>query len=119
MQIILIIVGAIVGMWLGRASDQILGLGLGGGFGYLLGQIGSLKSQLHSKNGKQSHILKPNHVLQLAQQVGANHKLSFHPCAELTVNTIQLARSLKLEHRLRHSFSATSHLTMLKSLWPN
>jgi uncharacterized membrane protein len=43
MQIILIIVGAFIGMWLGDGSDEMLGLVLGAGIGYLLGQVGSLK----------------------------------------------------------------------------
>ncbi len=46
MQIILIITGAVVGMWLGDGSDEVLGFGLGAGIGYLLGQVRSLKLQL-------------------------------------------------------------------------
>jgi hypothetical protein len=46
MQIILIIIGAVVGMWLGDGSDEVLGFGLGAGIGFLLGQVRSLKLQL-------------------------------------------------------------------------
>ena len=57
MQVILIIVGALVGMWFGSASDQFLGFGLGAGIGYLLGQIGSLKSQLHKLEDRVTRVV--------------------------------------------------------------
>ncbi len=57
MQIILIIVGAIIGMLLGSASDQILGLGLGAGIGYLLGQIGNLKLQLRKLEDRVTRLI--------------------------------------------------------------
>ena len=46
MQIILIIVGGFIGLWLAEASDELLGIGLGAGIGYLLSRIRALNLQL-------------------------------------------------------------------------
>ena len=47
MQLVLIVIGGFVGLWLAEASDEMLGIGLGAGIAYLLGQINALKSKLN------------------------------------------------------------------------
>jgi uncharacterized membrane protein len=46
-QLVLIVIGGFVGLWLAEASDEMLGIGLGAGIAYLLGQINALKSKLN------------------------------------------------------------------------
>ncbi len=58
MQITLIIVGAFIGMWLGGASDSVLGFGLGAGIGYLLGQVRSLRLQLDQLEDRVTRLVR-------------------------------------------------------------
>ncbi len=58
MQYILIVAGAIIGMWLGAGSDEVLGIGLGAGIGYLLGQLRALKSQLDRLEDRVTRLVR-------------------------------------------------------------
>ena len=71
MQILLIIIGAVIGAWLGDGSDEVLGLGLGAGIGYLLGQLRSLRSQLDRLEARVSGLA--NSQKSEASQIGRAH----------------------------------------------
>ncbi len=58
MQYILIVAGAIIGMWLGEGSNEVLGIALGAGIGYLLGQLRSLKSQLDRLEDRVTRLVR-------------------------------------------------------------
>ena len=58
MQYILIFAGAIIGMWLGGVSDEVLGIGLGAGIAYLVGQSRALQSQLQRLEDRVTRLVR-------------------------------------------------------------
>jgi len=58
MQIILIIVGGFIGLWLAEASDELLGIGLGAGIGYLLSRIRALNLQLRRLDDRIERLVR-------------------------------------------------------------
>ena len=58
MQIALIIVGAIIGLWLGDGNEEILGLAAGAAIGYLLSQLRSLKQQLGGLDARVARLMR-------------------------------------------------------------
>lgn len=56
MQLILIVIGAIVGMWLGDGSDEVMGLVAGAAIGYLLSQVFALRERLGALDKRLSRL---------------------------------------------------------------
>lgn len=58
MQFILIVVLALIGMWLGDDSGEILGFAAGAAVGYLLNQVFSLRQQLGGLDKRLTHLVR-------------------------------------------------------------